>query len=187
MRLRNHTTGYGYLAIALHWLMAVLVIGLFALGVYMMELDYYHPWYNTSVVWHYSLGLLTLFLLLFKLYWRLSNPVPAPLPSYRSWEVLAAKTVHWMTYYLLLLIGVSGYLILGDEGESIPWFDLIEIPILVNLASLTISLWGKVHQISAYILAVFVILHILAALKHHFYHRDVTLLRMLGLGKKQGE
>ena len=70
---------YGITAILLHWIMAVLVVGLFFLGEYMVDLDYYDGWYQLAPWWHKSIGLFVFLLLAFRLGYRLVNKPPTTL------------------------------------------------------------------------------------------------------------
>src|SRR5690554_7598846 len=74
---RNTRSGWGIVSILLHWLSAVTIVGLFALGWWMTGLGYFDAWYNLAPWWHRSIGLLLLFATLARLVWRFANPTPA--------------------------------------------------------------------------------------------------------------
>lgn len=178
MRLRNYTEGYGLVSIVLHWLMAVALIGLFALGVYMVELGYYDPFYHDAVTWHEGIGIVTLALLIVRGGWLFAGARPDLLTA-TAGERLAAKLAHAALYALMLLIPVSGYLISTADGHALEVFGLFKLPSpFGNVEGLEDSA-GEVHWWLALALAGLVVLHTLAALKHHFVDRDRTLLRML--------
>ncbi len=185
MDIKNQAENYGLIAILLHWLMAILVIVLLVSGVYMVGLGYYDPWYNTAPWWHKSLGLLVFILLIIKLYWRLTNIRPAPLKSYKTWEVKISSTLHWSTYVLLLIICISGYFFTTAKGVDIAFFDYFKVPAMGSLTTSSSEIAGKIHRLISYLLAILVILHMMAALKHHFYDKDITLKRMLGFKNKE--
>lgn len=180
MFLRNTESNYGAVTIVIHWLMALLIIGLFALGLYMTGLDYYHPWYKKGPDLHRSLGVLMLLMLLLRLLWRSLNPIPRPLGRDPAWMHRVAAAVHGALYLLLLAIAVSGYLISTADGRGIPVFDLFILPAMLPPVEQMADRAGLVHQWLAYILMGLVALHALAALKHHFIDHDATLMRMLG-------
>lgn len=177
--IRNTNTVYGIIAILLHWLMAILIIGLFSLGKYMVDLDYYDQWYHTAPWWHKSIGVCVFTLLLIRLAWKLSNTDPEPLQTYKAWEIKAAKTVHIFFYVLLLIICISGYFISTAKGIGIEAFGWFDIPSVISLSDTQADLAGKVHEIATNALVAMLVLHIIAALKHHYYNKDETLTRML--------
>ena len=176
---RNTKFNYGLIAIASHWLSAVVVIGLFAVGVWMVELTYYSPWYKTAPHWHKSIGLLLLALTLFRLVWRLVNPKPASESNHQPWEKLAAHGAHIAIYFLLLLIMAAGILISTEEGRGIMLFDWFELPSFKPLFENQADIAGDIHQYAAYSLIALVVIHAVGALKHHFIDKDSTLLKMI--------
>jgi len=183
MLLRNTTAAYGWISIILHWLMAVVVLGMFALGVYMVTLNYTDDWYKSAPYIHQSVGLLLLFLFSFRLFWRVSNPLPIIFGS--SIEKLLALWVHRTHYFFIFSILLSGYLIVTAGGRGIALFTWFEMPALFPIEKGREDLAGFVHMVLAWGFMAFIGLHATAALKHHFVDKDRTLLRMLGT--KKGE
>jgi cytochrome b561 len=176
---RNSRQQYGIISIALHWLVALLVFGLFGLGLWMVELDYYHRWYQRAPDLHKSIGISLFGLMLLRQLWRYTNPRPAPLPSHANWEKRLAGAVHGFLYLLLFVLMLSGYLISTADGRAIEVFGLFRVPATLTGIPNQEDLAGVVHQILGYVLIGLVALHALAALKHHFLDRDGTLRRML--------
>ena len=183
MRLRNSRQHYGSISILLHWVMALLIIGLFTLGLYMTSLDYYDPWYVAAPNLHRSIGLLVLLLLVFRLLWRLANPVPGPVGDDPLILQRLAEWVHRLLYLLLFAIAISGYLISTADGRGIEVFGWFSVPALVPAFDNMEDVAGDVHYLLAIAMMVLAGLHSLAALKHHVIDRDTTLLRMLGLNR----
>jgi len=175
--IRNTETGYGLVAIALHWLMALAVFGMFGLGLYMVELTYYDSWYRGSLELHKSAGIMLLFAWLFRLLWRQMNTVPKGL-SEKPIENLAAHLAHLALYALMAALFISGYLISTADGRSIDVFGWFELP-----ATLTgdhqEDVAGEIHEILAWFLMGLVGIHMLAAIKHHVINQDQTLKRMI--------
>ena len=180
MQWRNSPTGYGVLSIALHWLVALVVFGLFGLGLWMVELDYYSPWRHAAPSLHKSIGLSLLALMLLRLLWLFISPPPEPLASYSRATRLGAKLGHALLYLGLLALMVAGYLISTAEGHGISLFGLFAVPATLTSIPDQEDVAGVVHQYLAWGVVLFATLHALAALKHHFIDRDATLLRMLG-------
>jgi len=175
----NTQTQYGWISIALHWLMALAIVAMFALGVWMVGLDYTHPWYHRAPALHKSAGILLFALLICRLLWRWLQPVPTAIG--RPWEVRVAPIVHRLHYVLLFALMTTGYLIPTAQGAGIEVFDLFTLPALLNLDRAQADLVGRLHRWLAWAVIALAGLHALAALKHHFINRDATLARMLGI------
>jgi len=180
MSARNSDTDYGWVAIALHWLMAPAIIGLFFLGWWMRSLTYYDAWYREGPALHKSIGLLLLAILLVRLLWKLANTGPAAEPGTPRWQAHAARWIHGALYLLLLAIMVAGYLISTADGHPIEVFNWFSVPATIQGIAHQEDIAGQVHKLLAWTLMALVTLHGLAALKHHFIDRDATLRRMLG-------
>lgn len=180
--LRNTIESYGLISILLHWLVALTVFGLIALGLWMVELNYYSPWYKLAPFWHKSIGLSLAAVLVARLLWRLTNPQPKTLPSHRRWEVRLAHAAHALLYFMMFAILISGYLISTAKGQGISVFGWFELPALITELPGQADRAGAVHYWLAMGVLALVALHILGALKHHFIDRDTTLIRMLRPG-----
>lgn len=179
MFLRNNKQGFGLASIVMHWLSAVLVTGLFALGLYMVELDYYSEWYNRAPDIHKALGMLTFFLIVVRLLWRWTNIQPQPLTSYSSWERWSSRLVHALFYLLLFVISISGYLISTAKGAQINIFEWFAVPAALTMTTDMSVIMESVHLYGAYAVIVLTVLHTAAAFKHHFIDKDETLKRIV--------
>ena len=177
MQWRNTTDGYGLVAILLHWLVALAVIGLFALGLWMVELTYYDDWYRTAPFIHKSVGILLFLAVSLRLVWRLVNPHPAPIG--KPLERRLAHVVHLALYGLLFAIMFAGYLISTADGRPIEVFGWFEVPATITGIENQEDVAGEIHEWLAWSLVLLAALHALAALKHRFVDRDATLERML--------
>ena len=185
-RLANTKQRYGSVAIALHWSMAALIIGLFLLGLYMGGLEYVDRWYNRAPHLHESFGLVVFALLLVRTFWTLVNIRPAPLPM-RAWEHMAASAVKVLLYLLLFAVTISGYLISTADGRAIDLFNWAQVPAVFSGMEHQEDIAGTFHAILASITISIAYLHFMAAMKHHFIDGDNTLLRMLGRSSKKRE
>ena len=181
MPLRNTRQRYGWMSISLHWLVAFTVIGLFALGLWMVDLGYYDAWYRKGPDLHRSIGLLLFAVMALRLLWRLFSPSPDTLPTHQRWEVLLAHLAHWALYALLFVAMVSGYLISSADGSAVSVFGWFSVPSVTGHRSGLEEIAGDIHEFAVWSIIVLASLHALAALKHHFLDRDDTLRRMLGL------
>lgn len=172
------TLRYNNLSISLHWLMALVVFGLFALGFWMVDLTYYSSWYKTAPYWHKSVGILLAALLLLRLFWRFKAGKPAALPDQNRRLQQMAALVHLLLYLLLLAIVLTGYLISTADGRGIEVFSWFEVPGMGELFAEQADIAGALHKWFAYVLMALVVLHAAGALKHHFVDKDTTLKRM---------
>lgn len=178
MQLKNQQSSYGWVSIAFHWVIAISVLSLFALGLWMVELDYYSTWYHDAPNIHKSVGVLVVLTMLFRFLWNAFNPKPKSLEGSLLLRAIAA-TVHLLFYVLVLLIGVSGYLISTGESQPIAVFNWFEIPVWFEPFQNQTDIAGEIHELLAFTLMGFVALHATAALKHQFLDKDNTLKRML--------
>ena len=176
---RNTDETYGLLAIVLHWTMALVVIGLFVLGLWMVDLSYYDPWYRRGPEIHKGIGILLFAALLARLLWRQANPVPRPEPGVTELERKLSRIVHALLYVLLFAIMISGYLISTADGRGIDVFGLFQVPATLKGIPGQADIAGEVHFILAVSTITLAVIHALAAFKHHFVNRDRTLVRML--------
>ena len=180
MQWRNSSSRYGLVSILLHWLVAVVVFGLFGLGYWMVGLDYYSSWNKTAPDLHKSIGLVLFAVMLVRVLWRWVSPVPASLPNHGRLTRLGSKLGHGFLYLGLFVLMISGYLISTADGRGIEVFGLFEVPASLTSIPDQEDVAGLVHEYLAWALVIFAGVHALAALKHHVIDRDRTLLRMFG-------
>jgi cytochrome b561 len=181
----NTSDHYGLVAILLHWLMAIVIFGLFGLGLYLVELGYYDPLGNILPFIHISVGMLLVPVLIFGIIWKLIYPRPASLAGTTALERALAKLVHHLLTLLIAAILISGYLITTAKGVGASIFDIISVPSTITSIPEQEYYAGLMHLYLAYGLIALVVLHGLAALKHHFINRDNTLRRMLGMSQNK--
>jgi cytochrome b561 len=161
-----------------HWLIALVIPPMMALGLYMEGLPF-SPEKLQYYSWHKWAGVTVFFLVLLRLLWRFTHR-PPPLPSHMSAiERFAAQAGHTLLYLLLLAIPLSGWLMSSAKGVPTVWFGLIPLPDLVSRDEALGDLLRAVHQALNLLLVVLVLGHAGAALKHHFINHDDVLKRML--------
>jgi cytochrome b561 len=178
MLYKNTQHNYGLVSILIHWTMALIIIALFILGKYMIDLDYYDTNYHKAPWWHKSIGLSLFALLLFRTTWKLINTSPQSI-SKKIIEINISKLVHILLYLLLFVCCVSGYLISTAEDAGVSFFNWFNIPALISKGADQADLAGDIHEYSTTILIITATFHMLAALKHHFINKNKTLIRML--------
>lgn len=182
MQIRDTEDGFGLVTRLLHWLMALAIFFLFGLGIWMVRLDYYSPYYTKGPDLHRSLGIVTAALLVARFVWVLSNTKPENPELTRS-ERITATIVQWSFYPLLFAIVASGYLISTTDGRGIDVFGLFTLPSAVTDRSVT-DMAGFTHRWLAYGTVALALLHATAALKHHFWDRNAVLKRMVWSSSK---
>ena len=169
MQLRNSSSRYGWVSIFMHWGVALVVFGLFALGLWMVGLDYYSSWRKEAPDLHKSIGLVLLGVMVLRVLWRFISPPPPTLQSYSRMTRIGAKFGHGFLYLALFAVMLAGYLISTADGVGIPVFGLFEVPALVSGLPDQADTAGVIHLRLAWALVIFSGLHALAALKHHFH------------------
>jgi cytochrome b561 len=162
--IRDNSSRYGLVSQILHWGMAAGIIALFALGWWMVRLDYYDYYYTRAPALHRSTGMVILFALLLRIAWRFTNLKPVR-PGLTAFELKASRLVHFTFYPLLLCLMLSGYLISTADGRPIDVFGWLEVPAFIQNKGLADSA-GPLHRWIAYSVMVLTGLHASAALKH---------------------
>lgn len=165
-------------AVALHWLVAVLVFGQLALGWWMLDLPKSPPglragWFN----FHKSIGLTIGLLMLARLWWRARHPAPALPVSLPRWQALAARANHVALYGCLLLMPLSGYLGSVFSGYPIQYFGMV-LPQWGWASPALKEFCSGVHFATVCVLMALIALHVAAALKHLLLSRDGVFARM---------
>jgi cytochrome b561 len=184
---------YTRVAIVLHWLIAIAIIGLLAVGLTMTEKDFYPQDVQFQLFQlHKSMGLTVLVLSVLRLLWRLLHK-PPPLPAeMQAWEVFAAKATHWVFYGLMFVIPLTGWAMVSTSSWGLPtyWFGLFEWPHLPlqNLSSKEgiNEGAGNAHEFFSYLLIALLALHIGAAVKHYIWNRDNVVSHMIPILKPLG-
>lgn len=175
---------YTRTAMSLHWLIAIGIFGTFALGTYMADLRV-SPTMLKLYSWHKWIGVTLFVLVIARLVWRLGHP-PPPLPAHMpALERFAAHAGHLALYGLMFAIPISGWLMSSALGFQTVWFGLLPLPDLLAKDDALGKLLEQVHLVLNYALLALVVVHVAAALKHHFINRDDVLLRMLPQSEKR--
>ncbi|VAW72426.1 Cytochrome b561 homolog 2 [hydrothermal vent metagenome] len=157
--------------------MALMIIGLFSSGLYMVELSYYDEGYQFVPALHKSVGITLALLLLFRILWNTFQIKPQPLTDNPFKQRLITAT-HNGLYLLLTVIALSGYLISTADGRSIDIFSFFSLPATISHLKNQEDVSGIIHLYTASTLIFITSLHALMALKHHFIDKDNTLRRM---------
>jgi cytochrome b561 len=177
------STRYTATAIALHWLVALLIFAAFPLGLYMVDLPL-SPDKLKLYSYHKWIGVTVFLLVAIRLAWRATH-TPPPLPhGIAAWQRRASTVAHGALYALMVAIPLSGWLMSSAKGFQTVWFGVLPLPDLLERNRELGDLLANVHQALNYTLAALVIVHVAAALQHHFIERRPFLQRM-GLVRKE--
>jgi len=169
---------YSRVAILLHWMAALLIAAGAGLALTMTDLPL-SPAKLRYYAWHKWIGITVFLVAAVRLAWRAIVP-PPPFPRTMSREqVLAARAVHAFLYLLMLAIPVSGWIYSSATGVSVAYLNLVPLPNLVPKDKALANALLLVHQALNVALAVALVLHIGAAVKHQWIDRDGVLSRML--------
>ena len=180
-RLKNTEQRYGAVAVLLHWLMALLLVALIALGLYMVSLPDvgFDSKKITLILYHKELGILALGLFAMRLAWRLGNVLPRLVATLPDWQKVIARFVHLCFYGLMFMLPVTGWLMSSAAGIPVSFVGLFDLPDLVSHDEYLFQTLIVIHKWLGYALIVLILIHVGAALRHHFLFKDETLKKML--------
>ena len=170
---------YTRTAIALHWLIALLIVCGFALGWVMTDIPGFTPTKLKYFSWHKWIGVTVFALAVLRILWRATHAAPVMPRRMPVWQRGAAHVVHLLLYALMIAIPVSGYLYSSAANVPVVYLGLIPLPRLIAPDPHLKELLKNVHITLNYTLLVLVALHVVAALKHQWLDRDGLLSRML--------
>lgn len=174
----NKPDRYTGTAIALHWLIALAVIGTFCFGLYVSGLPF-SPRRIRLIAYHKWIGVSIFLFAVVRTLWRASHPAPDLPPGMPLWQRRAAAISHGLLYLLILVIPISGWLYSSAANVPVVYLGLVQLPDLVGADKALAHNLKLLHKVLNYTLAVIVTVHTLAALKHQFIDRDRLLGRML--------
>lgn len=169
------TLHYNRVARVLHWTIGGLIIVNLALGILHDPIGESFP----AMPIHKSIGFVVLALSLFRLFWRITHPAP-PLPAAMpGWERFSAHALHWVFYALMIVLPVTGWIFSSAGKYPLEFFWLFDIPKLaVEKGSGLAEGTHNAHVVFGYAWAGLLVLHVGAALRHHFILKDTILTRM---------
>ena len=181
---QNAPARYGAVAQGLHWIIAALIVTQFVLawtaddlplGVHKLAL----------LARHKSFGMTVLMLAVLRLLWRLFNRPPELPPGMSRSEILLARGTHALFYVLLFAMPLTGWMMSSAKNYSVSWFGRFTWPNLLAPNERAFDFLKSTHDTLSWVLFAVAALHILAALKHHFWNRDDVLVRMLPFTKER--
>ena len=172
------THHYSRTAKGLHWLIALLMLGLLGLGFYMHDLPL-SPQKLQLYAWHKWAGVTVFLLVILRLAWRVTHKAPLLPAGMPRWQQWAAQATHLLLYGLMLAIPLSGWLMSSAKGFQTVWFGVLPLPDLLAKDKALGDLLQTLHMSLNLLLVALLAAHVGASLKHHFINKDDVLLRML--------
>lgn len=172
------TTSWSATAKFFHWLIAALILVQVGLGIAAVTWRL-SPTKLNLFVWHKSTGMLILVLVGLRLLWRLSHAVPALPAATPDWERRAAQASHFLLYVLLIAVPLSGWVVASASGIPFSIFWRIPLPEIAAVDKQVADAAARVHLWLIVAFVALLVVHVGAALRHHFVKRDDVLSRML--------
>ena len=187
MPLRSTESGWGALVRLFHWSIAILIFAQAAVGLWMVQLGL-TPEKVRMFALHKSIGMTILALVLLRIAWRMSERKPADPAGMPRWQMIAARATHLALYVLILAIPLSGWWFNSTANAPLVWFGWFNLPSLTGGLD---PVWKPrallLHQTLFWFLVALLVVHVGAALWHHFRQRDDVLRRMVaGPAKRRG-
>lgn len=180
-RAQGDPQRYGAVAIALHWLMAIVLVTLVVVGLYMVSLP--DVGFDTRkiglILYHKQLGVFALALALLRLAWRVGHALPALVETLPEWQKVIARLVHLCLYALMFALPVTGWLMSSAAGFPVSFLGLFDLPDFISQNDYFFQAFAQVHKWLGYGLIALTVVHAGAALMHHFMLKDETLKKML--------
>ncbi len=173
--MSEHELRYNCGARTLHWIIALLVIANLSTGLF-------HEYVDDSVrliPTHKATGMTILVLSVARILWRLTWRKPAYPDTVERWEAFTARTVQGVFYALMIVTPVTGWVIASAGKYPLSWFGLFDLPKLaVTREGTAYAVGHPAHEYLGWLFAALVLLHVAAALRHHFILKDNILRRM---------
>lgn len=186
MQWRNTASRYGYIATALHWVIVAGIIAQYFLAEAAEDREHGPAGAFDASGLHASIGITILVLALLRVLWRLVELPPSLPETMKRYERVLARTTHIAFYALLFALPLTGWALATADQQTISFFGLFDLPQLRIGAQLPITggtlskdQLEEVHEVLFNVLLGLAVLHIAAALKHHFLDRDNVLRTML--------
>lgn len=178
MGILNSKYSYGFISILFHWIMALILLATFLLG---LNLEHNFQYYYEVLMIHNSLGILIFLLAIFRVCWKWLNIKPEPLSS-RKILIKLASSIHILFYFLFFLIPITGYLLTNLQGDTVSFFGT-SLPEILN-RNIEVKHYARnIHEALGKIMMVMILMHVIGALYHHFWLKDNTLKRILFFSK----
>lgn len=169
---------YSRVAVIFHWLIALLIVANVA-GAWLSE-DMAKPDRAAIMALHKASGIVILLLTLARIGWRLAHKPPPVVETLKAWEAALARVTHWLFYFLMLALPLTGWAMVSGRGKPISIYGLFAMPALpVGPDKATSGMFREMHEVLGNLIVALFVLHVAGALKHQFFDRDATMRRMV--------
>ncbi|MDP9008929.1 MAG: cytochrome b [Pseudomonadota bacterium] len=184
MPISSSPSRYSAVAQGFHWIIAGLIVTQFTLA--WMADDLPLGMHKLALLArHKSFGMTVLMLAVLRLLWRLFNRPPELPAGMSTAERILAKGTHVLFYILLFAMPLTGWLMSSAKNYSVSWFGRFTWPDFIGQNEQAFEMLKTTHHTLGWLLLALAILHVLAALKHHFWNKDDVLRRMLPFTKSE--
>lgn len=178
MSLKNTHDSYGSVTKIFHWTIATIIYIMLTIGFVMGNIS------NDSLAdklyyYHKATGITVLGIMVLRMLWRIINIRPKLPESVPKWQRLASSAVHYGLYILLFAMPLSGWIMSSANGTPPSVFGLFQMPAIVATNKAVTKTFAEIHELLAFVLIAFIVIHVAAALKHYFIDKDQVLQRML--------
>jgi cytochrome b561 len=172
------TQRYSSVAIAMHWLIAGLIITNFVIATVAEDMPRAEA--GAYMASHKALGISILLFSLFRLFWRLGHKPPPLHESIAGWQAAAGRGVHWLFYFLMIAVPLSGWIMSSAHPKAPPveFFGLFDVTLPTGKNEALAGIGHDAHEVLTKPLFLLILLHIAAALKHQFVDRLPFIRRM---------
>ena len=178
--IRNTGSSWGSVSRWFHWVLGLAIIGMIAYGWWMNHFPARPDRFFYRSI-HADIGYVVLLLTVLRLLWRGANPTPALPEDMPRWQRMLARLNQWTLYPLTILVAMLGW---AHSGARTPnyadWFGLFQVPQITSPDKVAAGAYEDRHVLFAYVLLALIVLHVAAAVWHHFGKRDHVLSRMVG-------
>ena len=177
--IRNTQSSWGGVARSFHWILGIAIIGMIAYGWWMNHFPARADRFFYRSI-HADIGYVVLLLMVLRLIWRAINPTPALPADTPRWQRIAASISHWLLYTVTILVAMLGWAHSGARTQNYSdWFGLFHVPQITSPDKAAAAAYEDRHIFFAYALLALIVIHLVAALWHHFVRHDRVTARMI--------
>ena len=178
MTIKDTNIRYGYISMLNHWLGVTLMLSLLLFG-WSME-EYESQWAEiSSSELHISMGISLLLLTIIRFAWRTTNttpPYPAAMPD---WQKRVSRLMKYSLYATMIALSITGWILVNADGQTVSVFGLFNMPDIAPRSYGLEEMMEETHEVLVSVFLFLAGMHILAAIKHHFFDKDYVLTSML--------
>ena len=177
--MRDTFEKFSLTTVSLHWIIAIGMIAMLAFGLYLEDLPK-SPEKGELLGIHKSFGVIILVVALLRIFWRAKNKFPKPLSTLANWQAKLAKFTHWFLIIGTVMMPISGVIMTIGGGRSIAVFGVELIAGSGEKIEALSQVGHIIHGLGGKLIILFLILHVIGAIKHQVFDKDGTLSRMAG-------